>query len=227
MARPRKRTPGPTTHVVGYVRVSTAGQASSGAGLAAQRRAIESEAERRGWTVVAIHSDAGASGKTLRRRPGLEAAIASVERGEAGALVSAKLDRLSRSVVDFGGLLARASTAGWSLVVLDPAVDTSTPNGKMVAGIIAVLAEWEAEVIGQRTRDGLAEKRAAGVVLGRPRSIGATTRARIVSLRTSGLSWRAVTEELNRTGAPSGQKGGRWHPTSVRRVFLQERPEAA
>ena len=75
--------------VVGYIRVSTAEQADSGAGLEAQRGAIEAEAQRRGWTLLRTFEDAGASGKSMNGRPGLQEALQAVERGEAYALVVA------------------------------------------------------------------------------------------------------------------------------------------
>src|SRR5215467_4612695 len=76
----------PPVNVVGYVRVSTAEQADSGAGLEAQRAAISAEAERRGWRLVQVYEDAGASGKSLNGRPGLQEALQAVETGEAEAL---------------------------------------------------------------------------------------------------------------------------------------------
>src|SRR4051794_12815141 len=118
MTRPRNRRPvtAPAGSVVGYIRVSTDEQAESGAGLAAQRTAIEAECARRGWTLVETFEDAGASGKSLDGRPQLAAALNAVETGQAATLVVAKLDRLSRSVHDAAGLLDRAQRAGWSLV---------------------------------------------------------------------------------------------------------------
>ena len=104
--------------VCGYTRVSTSEQAQSGAGLEAQEAAIRAEAERRGWELVQVFEDAGASGKSLNGRPGLSEAIAAVERGEAEGLVVSKLDRLSRSLLDFAGLMERARKRGWSLVAL-------------------------------------------------------------------------------------------------------------
>src|SRR4051794_11100207 len=114
--------------VVGYVRVSTGEQAESGAGLEAQRQAIRMECDRRGWELVAIHEDAAASGKSLKNRPALAAAINQVESGEASTLVVSKLDRLSRSLLDFAGLIARATEKDWNLVALDLGLDLSTPS---------------------------------------------------------------------------------------------------
>jgi DNA invertase Pin-like site-specific DNA recombinase len=114
--------------VVGYVRVSTEEQAVSGAGLEAQRRAIVAECRRRGWELVETIEDAGYSAKDLKR-PGVQEALRALEAGEAKALVVAKLDRRSRSMLDFAALMATAQKQHWTLVALDCAVDTSTPAG--------------------------------------------------------------------------------------------------
>lgn len=115
---PPPRTVADPAVVVGYTRVSTDEQAVSGLGLAAQRAAIETECARRNWTLLAIHQDAGASGKTMDR-PGLADALADAEQGRAAALVVSKVDRLSRSAFDFVGLLERAQRSRWALVALD------------------------------------------------------------------------------------------------------------
>src|SRR5438270_12955199 len=99
-------------HVIGYVRVSTDEQRTSGTGLAAQRAAIEAECRRRGWTLVEVIGDAGYSAKDLRR-PGVQTALKTLQRGEARALVVAKLDRLSRSMLDLTAVMAKASKPGW------------------------------------------------------------------------------------------------------------------
>ena len=154
--------------VVGYIRVSTEEQADSGAGLEVQRAAITAEAERRGFELLAIHEDAGASGKALSGRPGLAHALAAVDQGEADALIVAKLDRLSRSLLDFSELMARSRRRGWALVALDLQVDTTTPAGEMLASILAVFAQFERRLIGQRTREALAVKRSRASNSGDP-----------------------------------------------------------
>ena len=169
----------PTLRVAGYLRVSTVEQADSGAGLAAQHAAITAEAARRGWQLVRVFEDAGASGKSLSGRPGLMAALEAVEAGEAAALVVSKLDRLSRSVSDFAGLVASAQRRGWALVALDLGLDMTTPAGGLVANVMASVAEWERRVIGERTAAALAARRAQGVRLGRPRELDDQTVQRI------------------------------------------------
>src|SRR3954467_11601838 len=94
-----------------YLRVSTDEQAHGGAGLEAQRAAILAEAERRGWAEVRFIEDAGYSGKNTRRA-GLRLALEVLQRGEAGGLVVAKMDRLSRSLLDFTTIMATAQKEG-------------------------------------------------------------------------------------------------------------------
>lgn len=206
--------------VVGYIRVSTDEQAESGAGLAAQRAAIETECARRGWTLVAIYEDAGASGKSLDGRPQLAEALAAIESGQAAILVVSKLDRLSRSVSDAAGLLDRAQRRGWSLVALDLGVDTSTPAGEAMASVMATFAQLERKLIGQRTRDALAQKRAAGVRLGRPSTLNEDVVRRIVDEHAAGKSWSAIARGLTADEVATAQGGVKWYPATVRKVAL-------
>src|SRR5688572_20963811 len=103
------------TRAVGYLRVSTADQAT---GLEAQRLRIEQECERRGWMLVAVKVDRGVSGRA-KVRPARSEAQAILDAGGADVLVAAKFDRLTRSVVDFGHLIERSNAKRWGIVVLD------------------------------------------------------------------------------------------------------------
>jgi DNA invertase Pin-like site-specific DNA recombinase len=114
-----------------------------------------------------MYAGRGVSGRSMEGRTGLAAALEDVESGAADALVVAKLDRLSRSLLDFAALMERSRRDGWSLVALDLGVDTSTPSGEMMANVLAAFAQFERRLIGQRTKDALAVKRAQGVRLGR------------------------------------------------------------
>lgn len=201
--------------VVGYARVSTEEQGRSGLGLAAQRSTIEAECGRRGWELARIEEDV-ASGRSRRRRPGLARAVASCRAGEAAAVVCAKLDRLARSVVDFAQLVEESKRQGWHVVVLDPAIDLTTPNGRLVAGMLAQVAQWEREIIGQRIVEALGAKRASGLRHPNP-AVSDGARRRIAELRGCGLSQRAIAERLNEEGVQA--VGGRWHRETVRRVL--------
>ena len=209
----------PAATAVAYLRVSTAEQADSGAGLAAQRATVEAECARRGWTLVAVFEDAGASGKSLDGRPQLAEALAAVESGTAAALVVATLDRLSRSVRDAAGLLERAQRVGWALVASDLGVDTSTPAGEAMANVMASFGQLERRMIGVRTRDALAAKRAAGVRLGRPAALPAEVVARIVAERDGGAGWSAIARGLVADEIPTAQGGATWYPATVRKVY--------
>lgn len=207
------------------MRVSTAEQLGSGAGLDAQRAAIEREAAHRGWELVEFCTDAAASGRSITGRPALDRALRAVEGGEADVLIVAKLDRLSRSLLDFAELMARAQQRGWILVALDLGLDLSTPAGEFLANVMASAAQWERRIIGQRTREALAVRKAQGVRLGRPVSLGADVSDQIRSLREQGLTLSAIAEGLNAGGVPTAQGGARWHASTVRAV-LQRTAEA-
>lgn len=204
--------------VVGYVRVSTEEQAESGAGMEAQRQAIRSAARDRGWELVALFDDAGLSAATLVR-PGLTAALSAVESGQAAALVVAKLDRLSRSLVDFAGLMERSRRRGWALVALDLGVDTTTPAGEMVANVMATFAQFERRLIGVRTKEALAVKRAQGVKLGRPRTLPRDVVERVSAERRAGHSLATIADRLNADGVITAHGGARWYGSTVKAVL--------
>ena len=167
---------------------------------------------------MALHTDAGSSGKSMEHRPDLARALEALDRGEADTLVVAKLDRLSRSLIDLAALMERARAKGWGLCILDTDVDTTTANGELVANVMGSVAQWERRIIGERTKAALAAKRAQGVKLGRPRlPVDDTARQRIAELRADDLTWREVAAQLNAEGVPTGQ-GGRWHANTARRI---------
>lgn len=209
--------------VVGYVRVSTDKQGANGGSLEAQREAVRSECTRRGWELLRFEEDV-LSGKTLRR-PGLEAALAACHSGEAAGIVVAKLDRLSRSIVDFAGLLEQKK--GYNIAALDLGLDLSTPQGELVANVIASVAQWERRMIGQRTREGLAVKRAEGVRVGRPRVVDETMARKIRRQRGRGRTYAEIADKLNAERVPTAQGGKRWYPSTVRAVAVARRAGAA
>lgn len=206
------------TRAIGYLRVSTLDQAESGAGLDAQRLAIEQDCQRRGWDLVTIYEET-ASGAAMTNRPQLRAALAELAAGNASVLMSSKLDRLSRSAVDFGNLLAQALKQGWQVVVLDLGVDTSTPVGEMVAGILAQVAQFERRRIGERTSDALQAIKRTGKKLGRPRTVKPEAEAFVVGRRAQGASMRMIADELTERGNAPG--GGRWQVSEIQRILTR------
>jgi DNA invertase Pin-like site-specific DNA recombinase len=203
---------------VGYVRVSTEEQGDSGAGLEAQRLQITAEVARRGWNLVRIYQDV-ISGKSINGRQGLKDALAAIESGEADGLVVAKLDRLSRSMLDFATLMERSRQNGWALIALDLGVDTTTPAGELVASVMASFAQHERRIIGQRTRDALAVKKSQGVKLGKPTRTTEATVRRIRRHHKSGKTLAAIAALLNRDHVPTGHGGREWWPSTVKFVL--------
>jgi DNA invertase Pin-like site-specific DNA recombinase len=205
--------------IIGYLRVSTEEQANSHLGLDAQRTAILAEAERRGWTLADLTfiEDAGFTAKNLKR-PGIRAALKALEAGDADVLVVAKLDRLTRSMADFTGLLQAAAKHRWALIALDLQVDTSTANGEAMAYVVAVFANLERRLISERTKAGLAEA-ARHKTLGRPRTLPADIVGRIVAERQQGTTLQAIADHLTADGVPGAQGGQRWYPSTVRAVL--------
>lgn len=215
-----RRKPRPRPLALGYVRVSTLDQAEHGASLAAQRAALTEEAARRGWDLEIV-ADEGMSGKNLNR-PGMLAALDRLDAGLADMLLATRLDRISRSVADFAGLLDRSTRRGWDLVLLDPALDTTTPAGRFTANVLASAAQYERELIASRTREGMAQRKAEGATFGRPRLMPDDVVARILTERAAGLSLAKIADGLNADGVPTAHGGSAWHASTVKRVCDRE-----
>jgi DNA invertase Pin-like site-specific DNA recombinase len=202
--------------VYGYVRCSTREQADSGLGLDAQREVVGRACRDRGWQLADTFVDAGFSGKDLKR-PALAEALDRLASGD--VLVVAKLDRLSRSLVDFAGLLQRSRREGWGLVVLDSPVDTSTPAGEALVSVLATFAQFERRLIGQRTKDALDVRRREGVRLGPKTSLSSTDRAMVRELAAV-HGYAPTARLLNERGFPTGSGGRRWWPSTVRSMVM-------
>jgi DNA invertase Pin-like site-specific DNA recombinase len=179
--------------VIGYARLS---RAEGGHGLAVQRRAIEEFCERRGLDLLRIEADDGASGRSMRRRPGLTAAIAACRGEGCGAIVGTRVDRLARSSLDFHRIAAEVQKAGATLLFSEQeGFSLDTPEGRMLVGILATFAAFEADLISARTKSALAVVKLTGSKSGRPIgnpnfvSVPADVGARILELRSSGLSY--------------------------------------
>jgi DNA invertase Pin-like site-specific DNA recombinase len=200
-----------------YVRVSTEEQANEGASLAGQRQALVDEADRRGWDVEVI-ADEGLSASSLNR-PGLRRALERLDAGSADALLAVRLDRVSRSVADFAGLLARARRKRWRLVMLSPNLDTEDAAGKFTAHVLAAAAEYERDLIGARTREGMAQRRREGTHVGRPRALPEAVVQRIILARERGATLRQIAEDLTADGIPTARGGSAWSTSSVQGVL--------
>ncbi|GAA2555394.1 recombinase family protein [Mycolicibacterium diernhoferi] len=202
--------------MLGYSRVSTDEQANSRNGLEAQRHAIDTDADRRGWTVE-HRADEGVSGKVIG--PELLDMLQLLASGQADGLVVAKLDRLSRSIVNAANIIESAQQQGWSLVVLDLGVDLTTAAGRMVAHNMMSFAQYERELISERTKAGLAAKKRRGEPVGRPRLAKPGVVRRIVMDRDAGLSFAQIARSLEAEDILSPAGRPTWQASTVRRIY--------
>ena len=203
-------------HFLGYMRVSTEEQADKRNGLEAQRAAIDAEAERRDWQVEHF-ADEGSSGKYING--GLRNALQLLAAGQADGLIVAKLDRLARSIVHAANVIEDAQAQGWSLVVLDMNVDLTTAAGRMMAHTVVNFAQYERELISERTKAGLAAKKRRGERIGRPRLAQPGVVRRIVLDRNAGLSFDRIARALTTEGILSPAGRPTWQPSTVRRIY--------
>lgn len=207
--------------LLGYVRVSTGKQFSSGLGLEAQVTLLQAEADRKGMTLEIVREAEGASGKSTAKRYAFNSALDRLDKGEAQGLAVATLDRLGRgSVSDFLAVLDKSKKGNWILIILDYQVDTSTPTGEAMAIIGATFAQLERKLIGERTKKALAVKKAQGVRLGRPLAIDDLTRQRIKSAHANGYSLNTIAKSLNNSGQLSAS-GGKWYASTIRAVVMR------
>jgi len=216
---------------VGYIRVSTEGQAVDGVSLDAQRAKIEAWAVLNDYVLTAVHVDAGISGKSALNRPGLQAALADCRQGS--ALVVYSLSRLARSTRDTLDISDRLTKSGADLVSLSEKIDTTSAAGKMIFRLLAVMAEFERDQISERTTAALQFKKSRGEKTGGQVPFGhdladdgvtLTENAAEQSviqqareLKASGLSLRKIAVELQRRGFVS-RAGTMFQPGQILRM---------
>jgi DNA invertase Pin-like site-specific DNA recombinase len=189
-----------------------------------QRAKIEAAAAYHDWDIVGWLVDAGETGKDMDR-PEFLRALDMVAEHEVDGVPIAKLDRVARNVADFSRLLDWFVAGGKTLAILDPQVDTSTPNGRLVAHILSGVAEWEASIISARTSDALQAKRAAGKPICRPSvADDGELVERIRALREAGNSYQKIADELNAEGVPTLRGGREWRVSAVQSALGYWRP---
>ena len=172
-----------------YARVSThAGQSPE-----MQIAELRDYCARRGWEIAGEYVDVGVSG-AKERRPQLDRLLVDCRRRGVDAVVVYRYDRFARSLRQLVNALCEFEALGIQFVSLHEGVDTSTPNGRLVFGIFASIAEFERELIRERVRSGLAAARAKGKRLGRPRR--EVDACKIAALRAQGCGWRKIATEL-------------------------------
>ena len=148
---------------------------------------------RLGYEIIQEYSDE-ASGKNANR-PGWKALLSDARRGEFEAVIVTKLDRVMRSLMQLLDVLQEFEKRRISIITLDQGtIDMGSANSRLQIGIIAMVAEWEREIISERTREALQAKRARGVVLGR---VPAKFNVRMAALmRLDGKKWTEIAAKL-------------------------------
>src|SRR5690349_18218450 len=173
-------SPKKTLRAAIYLRVSITGQTVEN-----QRLELEAAAARHGWELdpAHIYRDAGISGAKGRdKRPGLDAMLKGVARREVDLVAAWSVDRLGRSLQDLVVTLGELQAKGVNLYLHQQGLDTTTPAGKALFGMMGVFAEFERAMIQERVRAGLARARMQGKVGGRPRVTSETEAAVRASL---------------------------------------------
>jgi DNA invertase Pin-like site-specific DNA recombinase len=173
-----------------YARVSTT---NHGQDSDVQTCELQEFCTHRGWELVEEYVDNGISG-SKDRRPALDRLMADAKRRKFDAVVVYRFDRFARSMRHLVNALEEFKALGIEFISLHEGVDTSTPNGRLIFGIFASIAEFERELIRDRVRSGLRNAKAKGKTLGRPRV--AVDAAVIAALRAQGHSLREVASEL-------------------------------
>lgn len=171
-----------------YARVSTHDQQTLPMQLAAMRQ----YARKRGWSVAAEVQEVASGAK---ERPERQRLIDAAKRRDVDAIVVWRLDRWGRSLVDLVTTLRDLAAVEVGFVSLTEALDLTTPGGRALAGMLAVFAEFERDILRDRVKAGIAQARKEGKPHGRPK-----TAARLVgemrALRAEGVSNRKIAERL-------------------------------
>jgi site-specific DNA recombinase len=220
--------------VICYTRVSTQGQAEEGVSLDAQQAKAHAWAELSGAEDVIVFTDAGISGSKASNRPGLQAALAEVRRGD--VLLVYSLSRLARSTKDTIEIAETLERKGADLVSISEKIDTTTAAGKMVFRMLAVLSEFERDQVSERTKAALSHKRSLGLKTGGDVPFGYTQQGNrlipdpaeqdaVVFIRTlhgEGLSLRKIGVELENRGIRTKAGNLHWHPQQVNAILRRE-----
>jgi DNA invertase Pin-like site-specific DNA recombinase len=148
-----------------YLRVSTQEQT-----VANQEAELLQACARHDWSVARVFTDNGISGaKGQDERPAFKELHKAIARKEIGLVAAWSVDRLGRSLIDLIGFLQELHASGVGLYLHQQGLDTTTPAGRAMFGMLGVFAEYERAILRERTLAGLARARSAGKALGRPK----------------------------------------------------------
>jgi DNA invertase Pin-like site-specific DNA recombinase len=216
-----------------YVRVSTDEQVREGISLENQESRIRAFCQAKDWELAEVLTDEGYSASSLDR-PGMQELIQRCQKRQVDVVVIYKLDRLTRSVRDLGYLVQDVFCKhGVAFSSIQDNFDTTTANGKLILNILGSVAQWERDIVVERTKDVMAHKRLSLKLIGAipmgfdlaedgqtllPKEGELEVVHQIVLMREAGCSYRAIVEHLNGSGIPAKQ-GGKWYVKTVRGVL--------
>jgi putative DNA-invertase from lambdoid prophage Rac len=192
-----------------YARVSTHDQQT----LPMQLAAMREYAKRRGWKIVIEEKEVGSGAKTRPKREGL---LRAARRREVDAIVVWRLDRWGRSLLDLIATLQELHAVGVGFVSLTEALDMTTPGGRALAGMLAVFAEFERDILRDRVKAGIAQARRAGGPPGRPPTMQQHA-STIATLFADGVSKRQIASRLSISRASVRRLLARRPPTRTRK----------
>jgi DNA invertase Pin-like site-specific DNA recombinase len=221
--------------VVGYIRVSTEEQSREGISLDAQRARLASYAALYELDLVEVIPDVAISAKTMDRA-GLRRAMEMMDTKKVGGLVVVKLDRLTRSLADWQTLIERyfLERRGMKLFSVNEQIDTRTATGRMVLNLIVMIAQWEREVIGERTTEALHYKSGQGERVGTiPYGFNLGDDGKTLvrneaeqdwielmrNWRRVGYTQRQIADLLSHECVPTKQGRGAWRHSAVARIL--------
>jgi site-specific DNA recombinase len=228
----------PNKRAAAYLRVSTDEQAESGYSLQLQRERTTAQVAAKGWELHNVYEDAGHSGGTLDR-PALKEMMGDIAAGKIQAVVVYKLDRLSRKQKDTMYLIEDIFLRqGVEIVSISESLDTSSPTGRAMIGMLSVFAQLELDTITERLSGGRKQKAKTGGYSGGNSAIGYTrergtkmlrtdnektdTVRRAFELHDAGLKLQQTADKLNEEGHTTKQ-GARFNPTQVMRILKRRK----
>lgn len=210
-----------------YARASTEELAADALTLAAQHAAAAAAVAERDWRIHACALDRGVDSSVAPdERPALGPALADLAGHAAGALVVARLDRVTHSVRVWVDLVERSYQRRWGIVVVEEGLELPSDQGERAVAFFAAAARVEKRWRSTRSRAGLAAAQAVGTRLGRPVEHSAEARRLVAELRAAGNTFQQIADHLTATGIPT-PRGGRWRAGTVHKLHRSARLDEA
>jgi DNA invertase Pin-like site-specific DNA recombinase len=183
-----------------YLRVSTGEQ-----DIGLQRRELTEIAQRRGWTITSEYVDHGVSGAKGRdQRPGLDQLLKDAARGKFDLVAAWSVDRVGRSTVDLLHFLQQLQAQNVAVYFCKQGFDASTPEGRLMFGLLSLFAAFEREMIQTRVKAGLAKAKANGTKSGRAIGRPALSDEKIAAVRNALAAKMTLREAAAACGVSRG-----------------------